>query len=172
VLHWRNPALGLPLTFRLYAAGPYDFYLDGRRISSARPAVARGNHVISMVIRDFDVEKTLLLFAVTYEDKTDGKGYEERAAARRILCLSAADGSWKYSASEPKDAAWQMVGFEDSGWSAMVPREWPADREAAKRLPNGYRADELVRMGARGLGVEAGHAGVWIRRSFLVQQTT
>jgi hypothetical protein len=169
VLHWRNPNQGIPLTFRLYAGGPYQFFLDGEPLSSARPVVAFGEHVLSMLMQEFEPSGVVLLFAAVFEDKTDGKGHEERAAAKVTYFLSAPDSSWKYTVAEPPDAAWQRIGYDDSGWSTMPGREWPQEPKNTKSAPNAYHAEQLVRLGAKGLGVNERPVKIWIRRTFPVQ---
>jgi hypothetical protein len=169
VLHWRNPKQGLPLTFRLYAGGPYQFFLNGQPLVSARPVVGFGEHVIGMVVQEFDPGGVVLLFAALFEEKADGKNYEERAAAEAIQFLSGPDGSWKYCVAEPRDVAWQQAGYDDSGWMAMPPREWRP--KSTTGGSSDYHAERLLSMGARGLGVAGQPARVWIRRKFSVQPT-
>ena len=168
VLRWRNPNQGLPLTFRIYACGPYQFLLDGQPISSARPIVSFGEHVISLTISAIKPDFVVLLFAANYEEKGAGKDYKARAVAGALHFLSASDGSWKYSCVEPQGGSWQQPGFDDSGWSAMPACEW-APVPGEKATANSYRAEELLRMGASGLGVLGSPLRVWIRRNFSVQ---
>jgi hypothetical protein len=167
VLRWRNPKKGIPLTFRVYAGGSHNFFLDAYPLSSARPIVPFGEHVISIAISEFDPSRVILLFAGKYEEKGAGTGYAERAAAGVLHFVSAPDGSWKYSSVEPQGNSWQQVGFDDSAWTAMSEREWAPDPEQ-KASAQSYRVEELLRMGARGLGVAGSPKKVWIRKSFSV----
>lgn len=169
VLRWRNPNQGLPLTLRLYAAGSCQFFVDGKLVSSARPIVPFGDHVASLIIRGCDPSQVIMLCAATFEDRTDGVGYEERSASKVVHFVSAPDGSWKYTCSEPQDPAWQCIGFDDSRWRTMEKREWPPDPEKTKGLPNAYRADHLLKMGAQGLSIAEQASTVWIRRQFSVR---
>ena len=168
VLRWRNPKQGVPLTFRVYAGGPYEFCVDGQLLSSARPIISFGEHVVSMVISEIKPGAVVMLFAAKYEEFGAGKDYQAKTAAGVLHFLSAPDGSWKYSCAEQQGTAWQQPGFDDSGWSAMTVREWPP-ASPEKATPNSYRAEELLRMGALGLGVPGGPSKVWIRRNFSVQ---
>lgn len=168
VLRWRDPERGVPLTFRVYAGGPYKFFLDGQLLSSARPIISFGEHAISILITEFDPNQVVLLFAAKYEEKADGKDHQARSTAAVIHFLSAPDDSWKYSCVEPRDDSWQQPGFDDSGWSAMPSREWPPDKEKTATAQS-YRAQELLRMGAHGLGVVGTPTKVWIRRGFSVR---
>ena len=168
VLRWRDPKKGIPLTFRIYAGGAYKFFLDAHPLPSARPIVPIGEHVVSVVISEFDPSRVVLLFAAKYEEKGAGIGYSERAAAGALHFLSAPDGSWKCSSVEPQGNSWQLAGFDDSAWTAMPAREWAPDREQ-KATVQSYRAEELLRMGAQGLGVAGSPTKVWIRRTFSVR---
>ena len=168
VLRWRNPSHGVPLTFRVYACGPYQFSLDGQLLSSARPIIPFGEHVVSMVISEIKPGAVALVFAAKYEEFGAGKDYEARAAAGVLHFLSAPDGSWKHTCAEPQGDSWKQPGFDDANWSAMPAREWtPVSQE--KTTANSYRAAELLRMGACGLGVPGSPSKVWIRRKFPVQ---
>ncbi len=167
VLRWRNPKEGVPLTFRIYAGGPYKFYLDGQPLASARPTIGFGEHVISIAISDFDPSKVVLLFAAKYEEKGAGVSYEERSAGGKLYVISAPDGSWKYSAAEPQNGSWQEVGFDDSSWHAMPAREWALDPKQ-KTSAQSFRANELLGMGAQGLGVAGNPRKIWVRRPFSI----
>ncbi len=168
MLRWRDPKKGIPLTFRLYAGGAYKFFLDGRPLSSTRPIVPFGEHVISIIISEFDPNRVVLLFAAKYEEAGAGVGYSERAAASTLHFLSAPDGSWKHSSVEPQGNSWQLAGFDDSAWTPMPAREWAPDPNQ-KPTVQSYRAEELLRMGAQGLGVAGSPTKVWIRRAFSVR---
>jgi hypothetical protein len=168
VLRWRDPKKGIPLTFRIYAGGAYKFLLDARPLSSTRPIVPFGEHVISIVISEFDPSRVVLLLAAKYEEKGAGIGYSERDTAGALHFASASDGSWKYSSVEPQGNSWQLAGFDDSAWTAMPAREWAADPDQKADVQS-YRAEELLRMGAQGLGVAGSPTKVWIRRAFSVR---
>jgi hypothetical protein len=168
VLRWRDPKKGIPLTFRVYASGSYKFFLDARPLSSTRPIVPFGEHVISIVISEFDPNRVVLLFAAKYEEKGAGIGYADRATAGALHFLSTPDGSWKHSCVEPQNSSWQQAGFDDSAWTVMPAREWAPDPEQ-KATGQSYRAEELLRMGAQGLGVAGSPTKVWIRRTFSVE---
>ena len=128
MLRWRDPAKGIPLTFRVYASGPYKFFLDGQLLLSARPIISFGEHALSIVISEIDPSDVVLLVAAKYEEKADGKDYKARSAAGTIHFLSGPDGSWKYSCVEPLDDAWQRAGFNDSEWPAMTSRRMATGR--------------------------------------------
>ncbi len=167
VLRWRDPKKGIPLTFRIYAGSSYKFFLDAHPLTSARPIVPFGDHVISIIISEFDPSRMILLFSAKYEEKEDGTGYAERAAASTLHFLSAPDGSWKYSSVEPQGNSWQLPGFDDSAWAAMPARERAPDF-GQKWTVQSYRVEELLRMGAQGLGVVGSLPKLWIRRAFSV----
>jgi hypothetical protein len=168
VLRWRDPKKGIPLTFRIYAGGAYKFLLDARPLSSTRPIVPFGEHVISIVISEFDPSRVVLLFAAKYEEKGAGIGYSERDTVGALHFTSASEGSWKYSSVEPQGNSWQLAGFDDSAWTAMPAREWAPDPDQKANVQS-YRAEELLRMGAQGLGVAGSPTKVWIRRAFSVR---
>ncbi len=51
----------------------------------------------------------------------------------------------------------------------MVKRQWPEDEDKTKYLPNVYRAEHLLGMGAEPLGPREQASAVWIRRQFSVR---
>jgi len=167
VLRWRDPKKGVPVTFRIYAGGSFRFFLDAQPLSSGRPIVSFGEHVISIAVSDFDPTRLVLLFAAQYEEKGAGIGYAGRSAAGRLCFISAPDGSWKYSTVEPRNSSWQQAGFDDSTWTAMPAREWAPDPKQ-KTSGQFYRVEELLKIGARGLGVTGNPTKIWIRRSFSI----
>jgi hypothetical protein len=87
-----------------------------------------------------------------------------------VSVLTAADGSWRYTADEPGGDAWMLPGFDDSGWPAMVER--PHRRPGLD--PNGdfgrYSFERLQRLGAAGLGTADATGLIWVRRAFAVSQ--
>jgi hypothetical protein len=119
------------------------------------------------VISDIKPGAVVLLFAAKYEEFVPGKNYEARAASGALRFLSAPDGSWKHAGAEPQGGSWQEPGFDDSSWPPMPGREWAAVSEDAATASS-YRAQELLRMGARGLGVQGTPSKIWIRKSFSI----
>ena len=118
-----DPKKGIPLTFRIYAGGVTSSLLDARPLSITRPIVPFGEHVISIVISEFDPSRVVLLFAAKYEEKGAGIGYSERDTAGALHFASASEGSWKYLSVEPQGNSWQLAGFDDSAWTAMPARD-------------------------------------------------
>src|SRR5512135_2178963 len=61
VLRWRDPAAGVPLIMRLYAAGESTSLLDGRPPPSARSIVPFGPHVFGFTVTGFDPAYLVLM---------------------------------------------------------------------------------------------------------------
>jgi hypothetical protein len=152
----------------LYVAGTYQMFLDGEQPPSGRPIVSWGRHVLGLVISDYDPTHTLLMFAGIYDEKEMIHVHIHGPAGWRVSILSAADGTWKYTQSDPGDVGWMHSDFDDSGWSVMVPkktRETAQHKDAAR---DSYRADKLEEFGAEGLGVQQEGAKLWVRRVFVL----
>jgi hypothetical protein len=163
VLRWTNPHRAMPMEFWTHTTGEARFYIDGVQPQSARPMVSYGEHVLSFRIEHAEINSGVLIFAGLYdEDKMTHTGLS-RKSGRKVYVLSADDGTWKWTASEPQDDAWMTPGFDDSLWNAMTRHEFP---EADKEDRNRYRLSKLVEFGACGLTVQQGADCLWIRKVF------
>ncbi|RAY17148.1 hypothetical protein DPM19_03040 [Actinomadura craniellae] len=168
VLRWRNPRAGVPFTMWLHTAGDCAFRLDGAEPPSSRPVVSYGEHVLAFTLSGVDPDFMVLMFA-------GGHRPEERRNVRRsrpdpveTTIVSAADGSWRYSLAEPADDTWMHAGFDDSGWSPMVPQEERPPPDEQGRDRDAYRVGRLAEFGAAGLGVAGRGERIWVRKAFTI----
>lgn len=166
VLRWRNPNVALPLLVKLYAVGKYKAYLDGDPITVGRPLVPFGEHVLAIEISGTDQRYVALVCTATYDEAERDGVRRSRDTGQKVQIATAADGTWKYTTLPPTDDVWKRPEFDDSTWSAMVPKnawrpptksgfdqgKWEAERMAgARAIPIGFN-EEASR--------------IWVRRRF------
>ncbi len=173
VLRWFNPLRAMPLEFWAYVNGEKEFTLDGKSLKSARPLVEYGEHVLTFVISGFDVKAGIFMFAAVDESKAKNKSSVTDEPVQRAEILSNDDGSWRYTLIPPSDDAWMRVGFDDTTWKPLAHRPVP---EPTKVDAKSYWHDQLIKLGAKGLGIEKGtpitnmfhrpRSRIWIRRIF------
>jgi hypothetical protein len=127
VLRWRNPFRAIPISLWLASNGRVHLYLDGGAPVSARPTVAPGSHVLAFRASEFDNRSGILMCAAIFdeEDKEVNHTKVSRRTGVTVRIPSAADGSWKYSTTEPTDDSWMLPSFDDANWPAMVARDLP-----------------------------------------------
>lgn len=167
VLRWRNPGSGTPFSMRLFSPGDCSLFLDGTPPVSSRPVLPFGEHVLAFAISGFDEEYAVLLFDGTArQDDTHlriSSAWPGATQAAEISVRSAADGSWRYTWTEPDDDLWMYPGFDDGDWPAMKLRDVPPVPERQE-----YRLDTLTRTGAGSLGVQGTGSRVWVRKVFQI----
>jgi len=164
VLRWLNPNQGIPLQVWLYAAGKPEFFLDGIKPASGRPLIPWGQHVWGITISEINPEYAVFSFAAFYGGK-ETHIKSTGASTYPVSILSAADGSWKYSLTEPDNADWATLSFDDSSWEPTIPREInPAALEKTSR--DAYRIRKLQELDAMPLGISQTGSKVWLRRVF------
>ncbi|MEN3610216.1 hypothetical protein AAH979_11750 [Plantactinospora sp. ZYX-F-223] len=166
VLRWRDPLAGVPLRIRLYAAGEYQLLLDGAEPPSARPVVPYGEHVLACTVAEVDPAYIALMFAAAYRPASDSDVESVPEQTGETSILSSADGTWRWSPTEPVDDGWTRPGFDDTGWAPMELRaeHRPPDDTGWDRA--GYQVRQLGELGAVGLGVPDGTGPIWVRKTF------
>lgn len=87
-----------------------------------------------------------------------------------VSVFTAADGTWRYTASEPTGDAWMLSRFDDSQWQPMVAREERRPPQDPKSDYGKYSFERLLRLGAAGLGVPDDCGRIWVRRAFEVAE--
>ncbi|MFI0406726.1 hypothetical protein [Actinomadura sp. 3N508] len=166
VLRWRNPRNGVPLRMLLYVNGDGEVYLDGEPPPSGIPVVPFGEHVLALELALADPAYAVLSFAALFPPESPrvrATGPDEPS----VSVLSAADGTWKYTAQAPGDD-WTSGGFDDSSWRPMVANEDLQPPEDPERDTGRWRFDAVRRRGGAGLGVPEPAARIWIRKTFEV----
>jgi len=171
VLRWRNPQAGVPLYVWLYRDGDGTMLLDGEPLSSSRPLVSFGEHVLAFGLTVADPRYTALMFAAFYPPPADAHVDVQSSAEQDVAVsvLSAADGTWRYT-EEPDGREWMLPGFDDSGWPAMVAREERRPPPDPKRDIGKYSFERLLRLGAAGIGAADNAGTIWVRRAFEVAE--
>lgn len=169
VLRWRDPRDGVPLRMWLWREGEGTLLLDGAMPPSARPLVSFGEHVLAFELTVASPRYAALMFAARYPPG-DSDQFLTSSAEQDVTVrvLSAADGTWRYSTSEPASEEWLRAGFDDSGWPAMQARQERQPPEDPERDPGRYSFERLQRLGAAGLGVPDHSGRIWVRRAFAV----
>ena len=170
VLRWRNPQAGVPLYIWMYRDGDGTVLLDGVPLSSARPLVPFGQHVLAFGLTVADPRYTALMFAAFYPPPEDAVVGVQSSAEQDVTVsvLSAADGTWRYT--EEPAGEWMRPGFDDSGWPAMVAREDRRPPPGPDRDIGKYSFDRLHRLGAAGLGAADQAGTIWVRKAFEVAE--
>jgi hypothetical protein len=165
VLRWRDPREGLPFAVRLHAGGDEcQMYLDGSPPPASRSLVGYGRHVAAFDITGADPAFMVIAFAGFHPP--DGMTERTLAPSRPQPVLSAADGSWKYTLTEPADDLWTRSGFDDAAWEPMIERPERRPPADPKRDFDRYRLSKLAEQGAVGLGVTGQGERIWIRKEF------
>src|SRR5215469_14329438 len=150
VLRWRNPNSGLPFILH-YFGSKGTILLDGKPLTSARPLMSFGEHVLSFAVTDIVPGSVVLGFAGIHDETQYGFPRVSQPSGRKISILSVADGSWKYVTNEPADEAWRLPGFDDSLWRVMTACEPPSlDKHDMQK----YRLEKILKLGAGCLGIE------------------
>jgi hypothetical protein len=163
VLRWTNPQRSIPVEFWMESTGETDFYLDGSTPRSGRPMVPYGEHVLGFHILHADPALGVLLFAGIYDEDKLNDTTLSRKSGKKIQILSADDGTWKYTVSEPDGDSWMTPGFDDSTWKTMTGRDFPVPGEQDR---NRYRLNKLRELGAGGLTVPGEADRIWVRKVF------
>jgi len=112
VLRWRNPNTGLLFIIQLFVTAKCQIFLDGAAPSSGRPLIPFGEHVLALNLTEIDSNKSVLGVAAIHDESQFGFPRVSQPSGRKIAILSAGDGSWKYSTTEPVNDAWMHAGFE------------------------------------------------------------
>lgn len=167
VLRWRNPNSGLLFILHFFGLGKATILLDGKALTTARPLISFGEHVLSLAVTDIVAGSAILGFAGIHDESELSFPRVSQPSGRKISILSAADGSWKYVTTEPADDTWSRPGFDDSHWQIMTACEPPSLDEHDMQA---YRLKTILNLGAACLGIGAQSSRAWVRKSFTVNQ--
>jgi hypothetical protein len=165
VLRWRNPDTGLVFLIRVYANGPYEFWIDGAKPSSGRPVISYGNHAIAMAVSELTPGSVAIAVAVIHDEDSFHHPRTSQPSGRKVEILSTPDGTWRYTTTPPSDAAWMDPAFDDSSWTVMASFQAPAFGEKDMRR---YRLRSVLETGATCLGITGPSPVAWIRKAFTI----
>src|SRR5690349_11986127 len=93
VLRWRNPNSGLLFIFHFFGTGKGTILLDGKPLTSGRPLVSFGEHVLSLTVTNIVTGAAILGFAGIHDETQLTFPRVSQPSGRKISILSAADGS-------------------------------------------------------------------------------
>lgn len=167
VLRWRNPNSGLLFILHFFGNGKGTPLLDGEALTSARPLISFGEHVLSLAVTDIVPGSAILGFAGIHDESQLNFPRVSQPSGQKISILSTTDGSWKYLTTEPADDTWRRPGFDDSHWHPMSACAPPLlDKQDMKK----HRLETILKLGAAPLGIESESSQAWIRKSFTISQ--
>jgi hypothetical protein len=162
VLRWRGHNDPIPVKLFIFARGEYAVFLDGDALSSARPLVAPGEHVLAFRLERPPAGKIVLMFAAVADEKN--VGFRASPPVDPIApILSLPDGSWRCSTQEPPDDAWARPGYDDAAWSPMTREREPV---VEQRSMDAYWIRRLQDLGAQPIGIQDRAHAVWVRKEF------
>ena len=165
VFRWKAPDKTVAFEMTALISGEFEIFIDGNIPKSAVLMLEKGEHVLSLVISNFQSSQGFLLFmgksgeiGSFYQESR----FHEEDARKRVL--SSPDSSWKYILSQPTDESWTDLQFNDSTWKSMISKDIPSLDEQDSRK---YRLEHLSDQGAQSLGIEeVTESSIWIRKKF------
>ncbi|MDC3378825.1 hypothetical protein OAX78_00900, partial [Planctomycetota bacterium] len=105
VIRWRNPNDGVPIVFRVYTPGQATLLLDGEPLTSNRPVVGFGRHVLGIALGELPSSGAACALTGTYDPGAPGP---ETDLAHPNAIHTAGDQGWLYLTSAPDPAAWTV----------------------------------------------------------------
>jgi hypothetical protein len=166
VLRWRQRSR-LPIQVWLHTAASKTVYLDGDVLTSGRPLIGPGEHVLALDFSRVDPAEAVLMAACFYdENPTLHHTRFTPSSGRKFYLVSLADGTWKYTTEASLDDPWMRPGYDDSAWRPMIARDFP---EPAKGdWATAGRIKRIVGLGGQGLGIDlpTGPTSLLVRRAF------
>jgi len=157
------------MEFWVGTAGEAWLRLDGKPLSSGRPMLEYGEHVLAFCVWPAGRTSGLLMFAAVYDEEKMRHTMISRRSGQKVYILSGDDGSWKYTIQEPAGDSWMCSGFDDSTWADVICGELPEPGPKDHRRQ--YRLGKLREFGARGIGVRERADRVWIRKVFTLSRS-
>jgi hypothetical protein len=166
ILRWRERSR-IPIEFWLHTGASKTVYLDGKAVTTGRPLVAPGKHVLALHFARIEPGDGVLMAACIYDEKQFRNVRFNPPSGRTFRMLSLADGTWKYTTETPLDDSWMMPVYDDSRWRPMSPRDLPKpaedDRAAAHRIKH------IEGLGGQGLGIDEPAGALLVRRAFTLE---
>ncbi|WP_437318311.1 hypothetical protein [Sorangium sp. So ce385] len=160
ILRWIDPQEALPLTLRLWTAGSAEVFFDGAPVRSSRIQARPGAHVLAVALRSADDPPARLALSLSYTDDPERHAAFEprrdRSIGRTLDVRSGAGAAIVGTTRDPGGDAWKLPGFDERGWRALAPAQGSA----------GWHFDDLMRRGARAVGLPDAQGDLWVRCSF------
>lgn len=155
VMRWRNAEL-IPLRIHVHATGELETFLDGERPTSSRPLLKPGRHVLAFILRE-PKSSGFIAFAGLSIPDADPNVRLSDSRTQPIRVISADDGTWRHSTTEPLDESWKRAGFNDAEWTALVKQAIPPPEPTDI---GSYQLKKLKELGATSLGVQGSTGGI------------
>jgi hypothetical protein len=165
VLRWRQRSQ-VPVQFWLHTAASKTVYLDGKVLTSGRPLVGPGEHVLALHFARVDPGEAVLMATCFNDEKQSIHTKFTPPNDRTFRMLSLADGTWKSTTEALLDDSWMRPGYDDSAWRPMIARDFPDP--AKDDRATAYRIKHIEGLGGRGLGIDrpGEPTSLLIRRAF------
>ncbi|AUX24586.1 uncharacterized protein SOCEGT47_051250 [Sorangium cellulosum] len=164
ILRWIDPQEALPLSLRLWTAGEAEVFFDGAPVRSSRIGARPGAHVLALALRVEGGAPARLALSLRYSDETEpGSTLEprrDRSIGRSLDVRSGAGAMIVGTSRDPGGDAWKLPGFDEGGWRALAPAGAAGEGSA------GWHLQEVLKTGARVVGLPDARGGLWVRCSF------
>jgi hypothetical protein len=176
----------MPVVFWLFAKGDQQVFLDGSPLTSGRPNIAYGEHVLALRLTNLPAaqetprtggslfrrlwsgpadtrhEQGLLMFAAQCSPQP--RQASDVLPDPSQLLISRDDGTWEVMTTPLEADLWLRADFDDSQWEALVRTSIvePSEKEYAQK----HRYERLRKLGAVALGIQGGAQSVHVRKKF------
>jgi hypothetical protein len=140
VLRWRDRFTSVPveIAFAIVEAEGWDVRIDGLELTSARPLLAPGRHVVMIVARGVGAGFAFLVWATSPDVGDDP-----------LFWTPGPTDAWRVAGREPEPAAWIDPDFDVSSW----PECSPSEMVVTKQMP--YSVRRTRSLGAQPLTLAA-----------------
>lgn len=165
VLRWRSRSR-FPVQVWIHTLESKAIFLDGEPMTSGRPLVEAGDHVLALRFERIDPAAAVLMAACRLDLRRPRVSNPQPPPEGAFRLLSLPDGTWRFTAEPPPDDSWMRPGFDDASWDAMIARDFPEPAE------NDWGAIGRMRrireLGGQSLGIDrpGGPTALLVRRAF------
>lgn len=162
VLRWFDARSSVPVILSFWAAGEAETFLDGEPVTSARPILRFGNHVLAIHLTGIATDGAAFAFAAARDSsvKYDATLRETGGGFRLVSCE---DGAWKCTTRAPDGDGWKRAEGSEAGWEGMVRADIHAPGDLSRWI-----LDTLEKAGASGLRSRDRYRELWVRRAFRI----
>jgi len=168
VFRWKKPDENIAFEINIFVSGEFELFIDGSTPQSAISLLKKGDHVLSLVISNFESKFGALMFVGKTGESGHSRGlFHEGDRKTRVLSLP--DSSWNYVLSPPLEDSWLDLKFDDTNWKSMVSKDLT---QIPEQNNQNYLIDEISSLGAQSLGIEeVGEKTIWIRKRFSINES-
>src|SRR5438067_8150882 len=101
VLRWRNPHAAVPLRVHFYSPARAALFLDNAPLSSGRPELSPGEHLLALALEEIDLSSGIFLFVARHDPQTSRGHTPSSVQETPQKVLGVGDGSWRFTLEEP-----------------------------------------------------------------------